>query len=294
MSGTATFSTAGSSGSRWPAWNTNPKSWRRSTLRSPVGHPRQVSPPPRHRPRGRREDAGQHVQQRRLARARRPHDRHALARTHGQGDAPQRRHLAGSERAVSLDDVGRDEPVRQPPPGVAGRRVGGRERSRGGRHDASLPAGMASAHRSAGRVLTAPAGQPLRPRTYAPGRTSRHTHTSHAACRADTPRSTKPVGKSSDPALANGRPRRRNLPTPFRKERRSDSNRGPHQWSNPLDSRDDARGPGALTDVREASDPDTPRPGQLILGRVSPCLRTSRPRPAGSGPFLPGTTCRDV
>ena len=34
ISGTATFSTAGSSGSRWPAWNTNPKSRRRSTERS--------------------------------------------------------------------------------------------------------------------------------------------------------------------------------------------------------------------------------------------------------------------
>jgi hypothetical protein len=36
---------------------------------------------------------------------------------------------------------------------------------------------------------------------------------------------------------------------------RPDSNRGPHQRSNLLDSRDDARGPGALTGVREASDP---------------------------------------
>jgi hypothetical protein len=42
------------------------------------------------------------------------------------------------------------------------------------------------------------------------------------------------------------------------KEGRSDSNRGPHQRSNLLDSRDDARGPGALTGVREASDPDKP------------------------------------
>jgi len=51
MSGTATFSTAGSSGSRWPAWNTNPKSWRRSTLRSRSdirarSRPRHVTDPP--------------------------------------------------------------------------------------------------------------------------------------------------------------------------------------------------------------------------------------------------------
>jgi hypothetical protein len=260
----------------------------------PVRHPGQVTAPPRHRPRGRREDPGQHVEQRGLARTRRTHDRHALARCHRQGDAPERRHLVQSQRAVRLDDVGRDEPVRRCHRWVAGRRLGGRERSREGRHGRQPDRTVGVGTSAAGRVPAARADHLCDPGPTPP--------VAPPAPRIPTTRRVEPTRRVSRNPLENrpiqplpsGRPRRRNLPTPFRKERRSDSNRGPHQRSNLLDSRDDARGPGALTGVREASDPDTPRPGQLILGRVSPCLRTSRPKACGFRTFSTGDEWRAV
>ena len=72
-SGSATFSSAVSSGTSWPNWNTNPNRSRRSALRSVSLHG--VDPPavePDLAGVG-HQDAGQAVQQRRLARAARAH-----------------------------------------------------------------------------------------------------------------------------------------------------------------------------------------------------------------------------
>ena len=102
--GSAMFSAAVSRGTRWKLWKTKPMRSLRTRACSSgdsVVTSRAFEPVVRRRWAGR---AAQQVEQRRFARARRPHHRHVLAG----GDArssPQRMHLAVTELEYALDAV---------------------------------------------------------------------------------------------------------------------------------------------------------------------------------------------
>ena len=182
-SGSATFSMTSSAGTRLGPWNT-----------TPTERPDPFDARPARRP----VQAGEQVQQRRLARARRPDQRDPHARRHGAVDVPDRAHLRPPRRNVRLTPVQRTRTCGDPGPArrrssaprTAGSRphppvaqgdhpVGGRGQGRAvtahdDRHVAtgglratargSRPPSWSPARRSARRRAPPPGRPPARPR----------------------------------------------------------------------------------------------------------------------------------
>ncbi len=96
--GSSTFSNAVSIGRRKKRWKTKPISRSRSRLRSASGKALTSRPWNRTSPAGRHVDAAEHVQQRRLAAARRPDDSEILAGRDAERNLPQRGDRPGRHR----------------------------------------------------------------------------------------------------------------------------------------------------------------------------------------------------
>ena len=102
--GSITFSATVSVGSSWKNWNTSPTCVPRQAARPASDSAPRSAPATRTVARGGPVDAGEQVEQGRLAAARPPDDRHELTRRDVEGELINGDDLAGAQ-GVGLDDI---------------------------------------------------------------------------------------------------------------------------------------------------------------------------------------------